>query len=161
MTAYLVPLWALYLTLGFILVLFLFILGCIFFIYKQKKYDYVIFLDGDKSFRIERISLKNKENLNLKSETYALNRDCLRINSKGRKLYVFNEHKPEPLRIEGNKSLWLSSSTLTNMINNEVLKLMFKMKTNLDNIILLCCILAGVSAIASVFVAIKVFGLIK
>jgi hypothetical protein len=129
--------------------------------YRQKKFDYLIFLDGDSNFKIDRIRIGNKENLRLKDETYNLNRKALRLNNKGRKLYIFNDHKPEPLTIQGNRSEWLSASTLTSMINNEVLKLMFKIKTNIDTIIMICCVLAGIAALASAFTAIKVFGLIK
>lgn len=161
MQQFLIPEWLVWLSLA---VLILFGAAATFLtllIHKSKKDDYILMLDGEKSFRVIRTKIKERMKYEDGAKFYPLLRDAMRVSDKGRKLFIFEANKPNALKIEGNKEKWITAEALKEVINNEIIKLMLKVSDKKEILILIAMAASCIGAFCSMLVAAKIFGLIK
>jgi hypothetical protein len=131
-------------------------------IMRKNNLDYVLIIDKNNKFKIHRINLEGKTDVTVDKKTYNLHADCGMVNRKGKSLWVFSENKPNPLMIKYDKFQWLSSESIMNLINNKYIQQLMKADgERFKDMLLIYGAIAGlIGGICSVFVALKVYGII-
>ena len=121
-----VPIWAIWTTLGFILVLIGAVLFIIYLRWTENNTDKIIFFDKNMRWSMEARNVKYMDVLEKNKKTYFLTENFGHLNNKGKSLYIFNENNAQPLKIVEHKSEWLSPESLKGVINNKLVQLMLK-----------------------------------
>lgn len=108
------------------------------------------------------MSLKNKSLIGYKLGQYEVTDGTTYINDKGRALSMWYFGKTNPLKVEPNKTLWIDSQTLKNIIQNEqVRKIVTPKNSSMDMLLMIGSICAIVGALAGILIALNQFGVIN
>ena len=161
MVSYLMPIWMIWTILVLFLILVVITLLSILRYKNIDKKDQLLLIDRNNRFRFVRQNLQGKKKLTLNNSSYYLAEDCGLLNKKGKVLYVFGEGKPQPLKIDYNKSKWLDGTTLLSMINNDLVQMMVKPKSANDSIMLLGAIGGIVAGLSGVFILLIQLGVVN
>lgn len=160
--AYSVPFWFIIFFLFFMLVLFIFIIWGFMRFLKPMFNDMLIFID--KNFRWTRIyaRLKGAETYTYKDKSYHLHEDGSILNRKGKAMFIFTENVPTPLKIQRNKTEWLSSDSLDAVLKNKIVQQIVKPTDKfIDMLIILGSVGGILAALSSIIILLITLGIIK
>lgn len=156
-----IPVFLIYSVLGFTLVLGI---ALIVYIWTEKRYqrrDFAVMCDGNNGFTIIRDKLPKDEKWEIDDKVYDIKPECVKRDNTGRRLIIFTSDKPAPLKIEADKAQWMDARTLKQLITNEILKFIFKVTDQPNQMIMVIMIVTCVTAFIALLIALRVFGVIK
>ncbi len=128
---------------------------------KDKNSDKIIIIDSNNRWRLYSTKLFGKNKFMLKEKAYFLSEDSSLLSEKGKALFIFSENKPHPLKLTYNKSSWLDSESLKNLINNNLLQMLLKANKRESFIVIIGAIGGIIAGLASVITLIIVSGAFK
>lgn len=159
---YATPLWLIILVMVFILIIFS---AVVFFAYKwaiQKWMDKIILIDKTNRWQLISTRLKGSTEFKFGKDEYNIIEDSTLLNRRGKALLVYSKGKPTPMKLGYNMNRYLNNDSLKAVIKSKVLQKMLSSEDTLkDSLILIGSIAAILSAIASVVVLLKTFGILK
>lgn len=127
--------------------------------FKIFKKDVVIFIDKSNRWKMLYDSVAGKTEFSYKEKKYLLADNCSLLNHKGKSLFIFSENKPAPLKLEYNKSTWLTSESIMSILNNDLIqKLVRTSDAFKDTLILFGAIGGMIAGISSIVIMLKQFG---
>lgn len=146
MTDFTSPAWLIWTWFGFTMALMVALGVFLIEMYVRGKKDYIIFIDKDNRFSIERDFLSNKDTYKKGNKEYQLIQNSSLLNRKGRSLTIFSVNKPTPMKLEYNKHGWLSAESLKALINNKQISQIVKPKEEFKDIIIILGAIGGMIA---------------
>ena len=151
----------------FYALLFMYLVTTTMFSWLVYKYvmqifsDHIILIDRSERWQLIREKLMGRTKYMHDKKIYHLDQDASLLNRRGKALFIFSENKPTPLKIEFNKTRWLSSESLMNVINNDLIQKLVQPASKAKDIFLLLGAAGGMlSAIAAGLILLKTFGVI-
>ena len=125
------------------------------------KRDIRIFFKKDGTFEIKNIKSKNGK-FEYNKNNYIIPEKYPILNKFGKPMTMHSEGKISPAILTYDKQDWVSIDNLKVMLNNELLKEIFKPKDRIfDILIIVTCIASVIGCISSTFMALKYFKVIK
>jgi len=160
MNVFLIPQWIIYSILGFFIILMAFIVFLIIVLKKREGCDKALLIDGDNRARLINTEFRG-ESWKYEGGIYDANYESGITLEKGKRFYIWTFNKPQPVKIISNKITWFNSDTLMATINNEIIKFILKVQEKLEIFIMIGAIAGCVSAVVSIFIFAKVYGILK
>ena len=106
-------------------------------------------------------NFKNTDIIPFAKKTYINVKESALLSDKGKALLIYSDNNPMPLKIKYNTAEWLSSETLMETINNELIKLMVQLQDKIKDIFLIIGAIGGlIAGIASVIILLRTYGAI-
>lgn len=129
--------------------------------FRLKWTDKLIFIDKSKRWWMLEKNIKQEEVINIDKMAYSTHKDAALLNRKGKALFIFSVNNPLPMKLDWKSSEWLSSETLMNTINNELIKKLVQLESKIKDLFLLLGAIGGIIAgIASVIILLRTYGAI-
>lgn len=161
MKNFLIPEWIVFSFISFLLVCFIAICGLILWLLRVLKgTDKVIILDGEKGAILRHTNIKG-ESWKDGNKLYNADYEACKYLKNGKKLYIWNYNKPQPLMIHANKIDWMNSDTIMSTINNEIIKFILKVQASAEMMMQIIMISSIISAISGIMMFLKIFGILK
>lgn len=134
---------------------------CVRYILKIILNDWLILFDKTKGVQVVYCKLRNSESVNYDGKMYPLSKQNMYPFSWGRKMVFKKLNRPEDLVITDKTIEWLESDTLHKIMKNEEIRKVVTPKKD-DSWMMILLIVGGVILlIIVVFMALKMFGVIK
>lgn len=122
--------------------------------------DRLLLIDKDGRWKEYFRKFYGNETTRIGRQTYSLTPEAGLLNSWGRSLYIFFENNPTPLKIKGHKADWISSETLTAVMNNDIVRDIVTPKTPMDKLMMILAgiggTIAGLASLVNLLIAIGV-----
>ncbi len=148
----------------FVFTSFLLLVGCVVlaWLYFSKWFkDVAIFTDAQNRWSLKYIDATGVDEIEYDGGTYITKGVTPPLNKGGKALFKFSVGNPKPESLTFRKSEEIDSKTISSVINNKLVQVLMSLQSSfmsLQYIMLICTI---ISAVASVLVALKMFGIIK
>lgn len=151
-----------------IAVLNIFLIACVgLFVYMWWQYkkafdqDFAVMIEKPNRYCLVKLAKGIKNKFTWEGGTYFLTHGSGLMTRKGKILRIFSRGKPNPLKISFDENEWLDSESVRPAINNAIIQKLIKTEDSIKDmmfyVVVICCI---VSSVASVAVALKIFGVI-
>ena len=123
--------------------------------------DIIIFVDKQDRWALKYVNAKGLDEIHHDEATYFVKGAKPPLSSGGKALFIFSEGNPNPKSLAHSEAKDIDGKTIMSIVNNKIMQVLMSLQGGFMSMQYITVIASCISALASVLVALKMFGVIK
>lgn len=162
MADFVIPQFIFYIFISFVILIMAYAAVISFIFFSRWWQDIIIFLDAQNRFSLKYANVGKSEEINHNDGKYITKSvEPVPLNKSGRALFIYSENNPEPMILKHKSAATMDSKTIMSIVNNKLIQMLMSLQSSFMTLQYMITICSVISAVAGVFVALKVYGIIK
>lgn len=131
------------------------------FYFSKWFKDVVLFIDAQNRWNLMYFKSRDADEIEYLGGSYVTKGISPPLSKGGKALYMFSVGNPKPIQVLHKDAEQISSQTISSIINNKLVQVLMSLQSSFMNLQYIMLGASVVSAICSVFIILKVYGVIK